>query len=81
METVIAEWPVSVLGISSDQRPPSGLPADTTVPRWTMLLPSVHGAQLWISDVITDARGVASIVEATEETDLGWRLNIRRATT
>lgn len=78
---VISRWPVSVLGIGTDGRTPTHLPGDTTIPNATVLLPSVHGQVVQPTDVITDEQGTASIVVASELSDLGLRLNIRRLTT
>jgi hypothetical protein len=78
---VISRWPASLLGTSSGGTSPTQLPGDTTIPNWTGLLPSIHGQILLPSDIVTDERGTSSVIIAAELSDLGWRLNLRQATT
>jgi hypothetical protein len=74
-------WPASVLGTGGDGYPQAGLPTDTTVPRWTVLLPVMPDLVFSPSDLMTDDLGRSAIVTAAEPSELGWRLSVRQATT
>ena len=78
---IISNWPASVLGIGGGEKSPARLPGDTTIPVWVVLLPAVHQQIVRLSDIITDEQGVTGTVIAAEQTELGWRLNIRQVTT
>ncbi|MBV8524328.1 MAG: hypothetical protein JOY71_19735 [Acetobacteraceae bacterium] len=78
---LIADWPASVLGLGSGGQPTAGLPADSTVALWTVLLPAVHGVTLREADLLRDDLGRTAIISAAELSDLGWRLTVKQATT
>ena len=80
-QEVITRWPASLLGTSTEGRSPTRLPGDTTVPNLIALLPSTHEQLLQPTDIVTDERGTTGMVIAAEQSDLGWRLNIRHVTT
>ena len=80
VDNVISGWPVSVMGISSGEKPAAGLPGDTTIPGWTVLLPAVHEQVIRLADTVTDEHGTVGVVIAAEQSDFGWRLSIRQAT-
>jgi hypothetical protein len=73
-------WPASVLtgGAGLD---PANLPADATPGGWSVLLPPLGGVVLRAGDLMTDDLARTGIVAAAERTDLGWRLQVRQATT
>ena len=79
--TVISEWPASLLGIGAEGKSPTRLPGDTTTPNVVALLPSIHRQIVQPTDILTDEHGTSGIVVASELSDLGLRLNIRRVTT
>ncbi len=79
--TLIANWPVSVLGASSGGRPDAGLPSDSVVPLWTVLMPAFGGIVLRPADLMTDDLGRTATVSGAELTELGWRLTLKQATT
>jgi hypothetical protein len=78
---LMTNWPASVLGISGGGRPNADLPSDTSVPRWTVLLPAVPGVVLLPSDLMSDDLGRNAVVRAAELTELGWRVIVNQATT
>ena len=79
---LLTDWPASVLGASGGSAPVAGLPSDTSVPYWTILLPaSAAGVFLRTGDLMTDDLGRTATIAAAELTDLGWRIAARQATT
>jgi hypothetical protein len=78
---LLTNWPASVLGVSGRSHPSAGLPSDTSVPSWTVLLPAVPGVVLLPSDLMSDDLGRNAVVVGAELTELGWRLTVNQATT
>jgi hypothetical protein len=78
---VISHWPVSMLGTGTGGMSTTQLPGDTTIPNWIALVPSVHEQVIQPTDIISDDLGITGIVVAAELSGLGWRLNVRQATT
>ena len=78
---VLTNWPASVLGVGGGGRPEAGLPSDSSIPYWTVLLPAFPGVLLRPSDLMTDELGRTATVSAAELTELGWRLTVKQATT
>jgi hypothetical protein len=78
---LIQGWPASVLGSSGSGQPSAGLPSDSSVPYWTVLLPLLPGVTLLPSDLMTDDLGRSAVVSAAESTFLGWRLTVKQAVT
>jgi len=74
-------WPASVLGATGRGHPEAELPADVSMPCWTLLLPAWQNVVLLPSDLIADDLGRSAVVAAAELTDLGWRVTARQATT
>lgn len=72
-------WPASVLGISGSGYPAIGLPADTSVSAWTILMPNWPGVSLQPGDMMSDDLGRVGRLVSTELTHLGWRLTVRQA--
>jgi hypothetical protein len=79
--SILTKWPASVLGAGSGGLPEADLPADSTVPYWTVLLPSVPDIVITPSDILTDDLGRNAVVSSAELTSLGWRLSVKQATT
>ena len=78
---LLTDWPASVLGASGQGRPDTGLPSDSSIPYWTVLVPAFPGVILHPSDLMTDDIGRSAVVAAAELTDLGWRIIAKQATT
>ncbi len=78
---LLTNWPASVMGAAGGGQPEAGLPSDTTVPYWTVLLPAFAGVVLLPADLMTDDLGRSAVVSAAELTGLGWRLTVKQATT
>ncbi len=74
---VLTNWPVSVLGVSTGGSSPAGLPSESAVPQWTILIPPVPFGRVLRSDLVYDADGHQSVVVASEESHLGWRVVAR----
>jgi hypothetical protein len=80
-EILLTHWPASVLGATGQGRPGTDLPADSSSPYWTVLLPATPDVILLPSDLMTDDLGRNAVVAAAEQTDLGWRITMKQATT
>lgn len=78
---LLSNWPASVTGAAGSGQPEAGLPSDSTVPYWTVLLPAFPGVLLMPADLMTDDLGRNAVVSAAEKTALGWRLSVKQATT
>ena len=78
---LLTNWPASVMGAAGGGQPEAGLPSDTTVPYWTVLLPAFPGVVLLPADLMTDDLGRNAVVSAAEMTSLGWRLTVKQAST
>jgi hypothetical protein len=61
--------------------PSADLPGDSSVSRWTVLLPAHPDIVLQFSDLLTDDLGRSAVVSSAELTDLGWRLSVKQAAT
>jgi hypothetical protein len=79
--SILTAWPASVLGAGSGGLPEADLPADSTVPYWTVLLPPIPGVVITKSDILSDDLGRSAVVSSAELTSLGWRLSVKQATT
>jgi hypothetical protein len=77
---LLEAWPASVTGTSGGGEPRAGLPSDSSVPYWTVLLPGVPGVVLLPGDLMNDDLGRSAVVAAAESTELGWRLTVKQAT-
>ncbi|MBV9251101.1 MAG: hypothetical protein JO227_17855 [Acetobacteraceae bacterium] len=78
---LLTGWPASVLTSSGGGQPLAGLPSDSSVPYWNVLLPAFPGATLLPADLMSDDLGRNAVVSAAELTELGWRLIVKQATT
>lgn len=78
---LLSGWPASVMGAAGGGQPEAGLPSDTSVPYWTVLLPAFPGVVLLPADLMTDDLGRSAVVSAAELTALGWRLTVKQAIT
>lgn len=79
--TILHAWPGSVLGMATGGTSQAGLPVDTTLPQWTVLLPSCGTAIVRSGDNVTDANNLKAVVVSSERTSLGWRLTVRQVST
>lgn len=76
---VLRDWPASVLGMSTGGTAQSGLPLDTTLPQWNILLPSLSQVHILNGDLVHDGTTLRGTVIAAESTFMGWRLSVRHA--
>lgn len=79
MTTVIRDWPASILGTSTGGTSHTGLPQDTTVPQWNVLLPTLGTTRLIPGDLVHDGGFLRGSITTAECTFQGWRLTIRQA--
>lgn len=73
------DWPASVLGVNGSGSPSAGLPTDTSIPFWTILMPAWPNITLQPADLVSDDLGRSATVSAAELTELGWRLTVKQA--
>ena len=78
---LLTSWPASVRAVSPAGIPSADLPGDSSVSRWTVLLPAHPDVVLQFSDLLTDDLGRSAVVSSAELTDLGWRLSVKQAAT
>jgi hypothetical protein len=78
---LMTNWPASVLGAGGAGSPEAGLPSDSTLPFWTILVPAMPGVVISPSDIMSDDLGRNAVVSASELTSLGWRISVKQATT
>jgi hypothetical protein len=78
---LLTNWPASVLGIVGRGHSSADLPSDSSIPYWTVLLPSPPGQALRPSDLMTDDLGRSAVVAAAELSELGWRVTVKQAIT
>ena len=76
---IMAGWPASLLFGGQRSQSEARLPGELALPAFTVLLPAFAGVTIQPSDVLRDSDGVRYVVQAAELSDLGWRLNARRA--
>ena len=74
-------WPASVLGAGGQGAPEAALPSNGTVPYWTVLVPAPAHVIISPSDIMSDDLGRNAVVEASELSSMGWRLNVKQAMT
>ena len=78
---LLTNWPASVRTTSLAGIPSAGLPGDSSVSHWTVLLPAHPDVVLLVSDLMTDDLGRNAVVSSAEFTALGWRLSVKQAAT
>ncbi len=78
---LLTNWPASVRAASPAGIPSADLPGDSSVSRWTVLLPAVTEIVLQFSDLMTDDLGRNAVVSSAELTNLGWRVLVKQAAT
>lgn len=78
---LMAGWPASVLGENRSGASAVDLPADTTVPHWSVLLPAASHVILSPGDLISDDLNRTAVIAGSELTALGWRVDAKMATT
>lgn len=77
---LLTEWPASVFREAKSGPAAAGLPADQSVPYWTVLLPPTPTVSLAGGDIIVDDLGQTAIIAVPEITNLGWRISAKMAT-
>jgi hypothetical protein len=78
---LLTAWPAHVRAASAGGRPDTGLPNDSPIPYWTVLLPAFPGIILRSADLLTDDLGRNAVIASAELTELGWRIAAKQATT
>ncbi|WP_020472370.1 hypothetical protein [Zavarzinella formosa] len=71
--------PCSILQGTKGEKNDAGLPADTRLPWWTILMPASAGPVVY-GDLIADDLGRRYVVSSPELTDLGYRITASMAT-
>lgn len=79
--TLIENWPASVLAQDRLSTGSANLPADQSVPYWTVMLPAPPDVLFSPGDMINDDLGRSAVIAGSELTDVGWRVNAKMATT
>jgi hypothetical protein len=79
--TLMDEWPASVLGENRAGRSSADLPTDQLIPYWEVLVPAPDCVLLTPGDIITDDLGRTAVIAGSEQTNLGWRISAKVATT
>ena len=71
---ILAGWPASLLATNPRT---NGSSTETRFGQWTLLLPRLPLA-LEVGDVVTDDLHRSYVIGAAEQSDLGWRINVRQ---
>jgi len=77
---LLSQWPASVLAAGGQGLAPADLPADVPAGSWQVLLPAA-GVTLLNGDLVSDDLGRSGVVTSAELTAMGWRLQVKQATT
>lgn len=67
-------WPASVLQGLRGEPSATGLPGDTRMPWYTVLLPAFPGVELQQADRISDDLGRRMTISSAEQSQHGWRI-------
>lgn len=78
---VLQDWPSSVLGMATGGTSQAGLPVDTTLPQWNVLMPSYADTSVQPGDTVTDGNSLKALVILAERSLLGWRITVRQVST
>jgi hypothetical protein len=81
LETILDDWPASVLGMATGGTPWAGLPLDTAVPQWTVLMPCLEGHLVRAADLVEGDDGLRGVIVVAERSALGWRMTVRQVST
>ena len=81
LETILTQWPASILQGTKGEKSEVGLPGDVRIPWWAILLPAFTGVIIETSYIISDELGRRYIVSSAELTDMGWRITAQQAET
>jgi hypothetical protein len=76
---LLTNWPASMRAASLAGVPSADLPGDSSLSRWTVLLPARPDLILQFSDLLIDDLGRKAVVSSAELTNLGWRLSVKQA--
>ena len=78
-ELILEDWPASMLGMATAGTSHAGLPNDTVLSQWTVLLPSCASTTIAPGDLLaTEGINKGHVISA-EHTYMGWRLIVRQA--
>lgn len=77
--TFVTGVPCSILQGTKGEKNDAGLPADTRLPWWSVLMPAAVGTVKY-GDLIVDDLGRRYVVSSPELTDLGYRLTAAMVT-
>ena len=75
---LMTDWPASIVKKGARGVDESQLPGNIPNPQWEMLLPSVAGVGLDVSDVVTDDMLRLYFIEQAELSGYGWRCAIKQ---
>lgn len=78
LRLLLGAWPANVLGAIASARAEAGLPADGDGGRWTVLLPTTAPSHLVPGDLMSDDLGQTAVVCGCEQSDLGWRVDVKQ---
>jgi hypothetical protein len=87
---LLTNWPASVLADGGGEHQPAELPSDVRPGGYNVLLPKpvpvvagndAHQIVLRTDDLMTDELGQTYVVSSAELSELGWRLQVKLATT
>lgn len=78
-ELILEDWPASMLGMATAGTSHAGLPSDTVLSQWTILLPSCAAPTIAPGDLLTTDGINRGHVITAERTYMGWRLIVRQA--
>ena len=73
-ELLLTRWPASILVAGSSGK--GRLPAEAGAALWVVLLPRLP-VELQSADLLHDQTGQAYLIEAAEQSFLGWRLRVK----
>ena len=78
-ETVLlSAWPASCIQGTKGEKSDTGIPGDTRMPWWAIILPPTP-APIETDDILTDANGHRFQVSSAELTSKGWRITAQLA--
>jgi hypothetical protein len=79
-ETILSTgFPASLLVGGVGDRTKAGLPDDTKIPGFTLMLPVIGGVKPRVADLVTNERGDRFVVNAVEQVGAVWRMTLLQA--
>jgi hypothetical protein len=76
---LLTGWPASLLLVRASKAGTAGLPSDSLAAQHTLLLPRLPSAVPvpQAADLVSDDLGISYLVDAVEQSELGWRMVLR----